>query len=107
MATTTGTQAEQKQEETRVLLRLFLNDTPELNRLIRTEESPDPKLDLAIALAISDNGKIVKRFGELQIYLQRLLVLRLRPAIVIFGIFEKEGIAQAIAQNSIPGIRIN
>jgi hypothetical protein len=54
VATTTGTQAEQKQEETRILLRLFLNDTPELNRLIRTEESPDPKLDLAIALAISD-----------------------------------------------------
>jgi hypothetical protein len=38
----------------RRLLRLFLNDTPELNRLIRQQESDDTKLDLAIDLAIDD-----------------------------------------------------
>jgi hypothetical protein len=38
----------------RKLLRLFLNDTPELNRLIRREESDDTKLDLAIDLALDD-----------------------------------------------------
>lgn len=35
-------------------LRLYLNDTPELNRLIRKEESTDAKIDLAIVLAVSD-----------------------------------------------------
>lgn len=49
-----ATTVEQKQQEARRLLRLFLNDTPELNRLIRREESTDEKLDLALALAIDD-----------------------------------------------------
>jgi hypothetical protein len=48
------TPAEKKQGEARRLLRLFLNDTPLLNRLIRREESDDPKLDLAILLTIDD-----------------------------------------------------
>src|SRR6266568_4652583 len=42
------------QEKVRRYLRLFLNDTPELNRLIRRQESTDEKLDLAILLAIDD-----------------------------------------------------
>lgn len=67
MATTTGTLADQKQEETRKLLRLFLNDTPELNRLIRTEESPDPKLDLAITLAINDFNITPPLLGDLTV----------------------------------------
>lgn len=49
-----ATDAETKQEEARRLLRLFLNDTPELNRLIRQEEADSSKLDLAIRLAIDD-----------------------------------------------------
>ena len=57
MATTTGTEIASAQERVRSLLRLFLNDTPELNRLIRKQESTDPKLDLAIDLAI-DNFNI-------------------------------------------------
>jgi hypothetical protein len=36
------------------LLRLFLNDTPELNRLIRQEESDNAHLDLALRLAVDD-----------------------------------------------------
>lgn len=54
MATTTGTAADRAQQQARRLLRMFLNDTPELNRLIRRQESDDPKLDLAIALALDD-----------------------------------------------------
>ncbi len=54
MATTTGTDEDRAQQQARRLLRLFLNDTPELNRLIRQEESNDHKLDLAISLAIDD-----------------------------------------------------
>lgn len=49
-----ATTKELKQQEARRLLRLFLNDTPELNRLIRQEESTDPKLDLALLLTIDD-----------------------------------------------------
>jgi hypothetical protein len=48
------TVAETRQEEARKLLRLFLNDTPELNRLILREESDAAKLDLALRLAIDD-----------------------------------------------------
>jgi len=54
VATTTGTAEENERERVRKLLRLFLNDTPELNRLIRREESTDTDLDLAIDLAIDD-----------------------------------------------------
>ena len=48
------TTKELKQQEARRLLRLFLNDTVELNRLIRRSESSDEKLDLALQLAIDD-----------------------------------------------------
>lgn len=54
MATTTGTPEQNEREKVRKLLRLFLNDTPELNRLIRREESDDTKLDLALDLALDD-----------------------------------------------------
>lgn len=54
MATSQGTQADQARQKMRRLLRLFLNDTPELNRLIRQQESDDMKLDLALDLAIDD-----------------------------------------------------
>lgn len=54
MATTTGTDEDRARQQARRFLRLFLNDTPELNRLIRQEESDDPKLDLAISMAIDD-----------------------------------------------------
>lgn len=54
MATSTGTPEQTEREKARKLLRLFLNDTPELNRLIRREESTDEKLDLAMDLATDD-----------------------------------------------------
>ena len=54
MATSVGTVAEQNRDTLRRALRLFLNDTPELNRLIRRQESTDQKIDLAIDLAIDD-----------------------------------------------------
>lgn len=49
-----ATQTELAQQEARRLLRMFLNDTAELNRLIRQEESNSEKLDLAIRLTIDD-----------------------------------------------------
>ena len=54
VASSTGTPNQEARERMRKALRLFLNDTPELNRLIRREESTDEKLDLAIDLAIDD-----------------------------------------------------
>lgn len=47
-------EGKEKQQEARRFLRIFLNDTPELNRLIRRQESDDDKLDLALMLAIDD-----------------------------------------------------
>jgi len=49
-----GTEKEKRQQQARRLLRMFLNDTAELNRLIRQEESDTDKLDLAIMMAIDD-----------------------------------------------------
>lgn len=54
MPTTTGTAEDRAKQEVRRLLRLFLNDTPELNRLIRRYESDDEKLDLALLLTVND-----------------------------------------------------
>jgi len=54
VANSTGTPEQTEREKARKLLRLFLNDTPELNRLIRREESTDEKLDLAMDLATDD-----------------------------------------------------
>lgn len=67
MATTSGTIADQKQEEARRLLRLFLNDTPELNRLIRRQESTDEKLDLAILLAIDNFNITPPHLGDVTV----------------------------------------
>lgn len=47
-------QEKEAQQKARRLLRLFLRDTPELNRLIRRQETDDPRLDLAIAMAVDD-----------------------------------------------------
>jgi hypothetical protein len=57
------TTTEERAEEIRKLLRLFLNDTPELNRLIRKEESSDQKLDLAIRLALDDYSITIPLLG--------------------------------------------
>lgn len=54
MSTSLGTIEDQARQQSRRLLRLFLNDTPELNRLIRKEESDDTKLDLSLLLAVDD-----------------------------------------------------
>lgn len=67
MATTTGTQLNQDQEDMRRLLRLFLNDTPELNRLIRRQESTPEKLDLAIRLAIDDYNITTPLLGNVTV----------------------------------------
>lgn len=55
------------QEKARRYLRLFLNDTPELNRLIRRQESTDDKLDLALVLAIDDYCITPPLLGQLSI----------------------------------------
>lgn len=47
-------EATRRFEKAKKYLRLFLRDTPELNRLIRTEESDDEMLEFAIDMAIDD-----------------------------------------------------
>ena len=67
MATTAGTTTEQALDNARRLVRLFMNDTPELNRLIRAEESSDEKIDLAIVLAINDYNITPPLLGAVQV----------------------------------------
>ena len=55
------------QDNARRLLRLFLNDTPELNRLIRKEESSNEKLDLALLLAIDDFNITPPPLGDVSV----------------------------------------
>ena len=62
-----ATNIELKQQEARRLLRMFLNDTAELNRLIRQEESNSDKLDLAIRLTIDDYNITTPLIGNVTI----------------------------------------
>jgi hypothetical protein len=83
-----ATADEEKMAYYRRVLRLFLNDTPELNRLIRRQESSDEKLELAILLAIDDynitppplGDLTVKNFPSLSILLYGAAVHVLRSA---------------------------
>jgi len=68
MPTTIGTEEQRRAQEARRLLRLFLNDTPELNRLIRTQESDDAKLDLALLLAVDDYNITAPLLGNVQVW---------------------------------------
>jgi hypothetical protein len=45
---------DERTKKARKYLRLFLMDTEELNRLIRTKEIDDERLDLALELTVSD-----------------------------------------------------
>lgn len=56
-----------KQQELRRILRLFLNDTPELNRLTSKYESSDDQLDLAIMLALDDYNVTTPLIGSITI----------------------------------------
>ena len=61
------TPRELAQNKARRFLRLFLNDTPELNRLIRKQGSDDEHLDLAIMLAIDDYNMTTPPLGNVYI----------------------------------------
>ena len=88
MATTTGTPEQSEREKVRKLLRLFLNDTPELNRLIRREESDDTKLDLALDMAVDDynitppllQSHVVANFPSLYLLIYGATIQVLRSA---------------------------
>lgn len=67
MSTTIGTEEQRRVQEVRRLLRLFLNDTPELNRLIRVQESTDEKLDLALLLTVDDYNVTPPLLGTSQV----------------------------------------
>lgn len=85
---TVGTTEDQARQEFRRLLRLFLNDTPELNRLIRKYESSDEKLNLATMMALSDfndtppllNNYTVSNFPSLYLLMYGATINVLRSA---------------------------
>lgn len=67
MPATIGTAEQQARQQARKLLRLFLNDTPQLNRLVRQEESNDERLDLALLLAVDDYNVTPPLLGNLTV----------------------------------------
>lgn len=88
-----ATQTEIKQQEARRLLRLFLNDTAELNRLIRQEESDDDRLDLAIRLTIDDWNITMPILGTVTIVDYPSIYLLIHGATI--QILKSAGILQA------------
>lgn len=83
----------EKQEELRRVLRLFLNDTPELNRLTRKQESSDEKLDLAIKLALDDYNITPPHLGTITIEKYPSLFLLLYGATI--QLLRSNGILQS------------
>lgn len=58
---------QERMKKARKYLRLFLMDTPELNRLIRGYETDEDRLELAIVLTISDWNTTTPVIGKVSI----------------------------------------
>ena len=80
-------------ERARRYLRLFLRDTPELNRLIRREESNNELLDFAIEMTISDWNSTSPFIDRVDIHNYPSLYLLMHGAVV--QILKTQGLYQA------------
>lgn len=83
----------QARQVARRLLRLFLNDTPELNRLIRKHESDDEKLDLAILLTVDDWNATPPLLGNISVVNYPSLYLMMYGATI--QVLRSQGILQS------------
>lgn len=82
-----------KLKKARRYLRLFLQDTPELNRLIRKEESDNEVLDFALEMAISDWNSTMPPIGNVNIGNYPSLYLLMHGAVI--QILKTQGLLQA------------
>jgi len=85
--------ATERMDKAKRYLRLFLRDTPQVNRLIRKEESDDELLTFAIEMAISDWNSTSPHIGSLTIYTYPSLYLLMHAAAI--QILKTQGLVQA------------
>ena len=86
-------QATSRMERARRYLRLFLRDTPQLNRLIRKEESDNELLDFALEMTISDWNSTSPHIDRIDIQNFPSLYLLMHGAVI--QILKSQGIYQA------------
>jgi hypothetical protein len=82
-----------RSEKARKYLRLFLRDTPELNRLIRKEESDDELLQFAIDMAIDDWNTTAPVIGNYNIANFPSLYLLMHGAVI--QVLKSQGLYQS------------
>lgn len=92
MAIQTAQEA-QRWEKARRYLRLFMRDTPQLNRLIRKEESDKELMDFALEMAISDWNSTTPILGTTTISNFPSLYLLMHSAAV--QLLKSQGLLQA------------
>lgn len=85
--------ATSRMERARRYLRLFLRDTPQLNRLIRKFESDNELLDFAIEMTISDWNSTAPFIDRIDINNYPSLYLLMHGAVV--QILKSQGLYQA------------
>lgn len=86
-------QATSRMERARRYLRLFLRDTPELNRLIRKEESNLEMLTFALEMAISDWNSTSPFIDRVDINNYPSLYLLMHGAVI--QVLKSQGLYQA------------
>lgn len=90
-----------RRDKAKRYLRLFLRDTPALNRLIRKEESDDELLQFALDMAIDDWNSTAPMIGNYNIGNFPSLFMLLHGAVIM--ILKSQGLHQArneLAYNS-------
>lgn len=83
----------ERSEKAKRYLRLFLRDTPELNRLIRKQESNDEMLEFAIDMTISDWNSTSPFIDRIGIHNYPSLYLLMHGSVI--QILKSQGIYQA------------
>jgi hypothetical protein len=93
MVATLDSQSQARMEKARRYLRLFLRDTPELNRLILDYESDEDLLNFAIEMAVSDWNSTSPIMGVTTIGNYPSLYLLMHGAVI--QILKTQGLYQA------------
>jgi hypothetical protein len=87
-------ESQRRMEKARKYLRLFLRDTPALNRLIRKEESDDELLTFAIDMTISDWNSTTPMLGG-GVHIGNFPSLYLLMQGAVIQILKSQGLYQA------------
>ena len=88
-----STAATERMDKAKKYLRLFMMDTPEMNRLIRREESDDDLMTFAIHMAISDWNSTAPHIGNVTIMTYPSLYLLMHGGAI--QLLKTQGLLQA------------